>query len=130
MTGWRRSLLRSVASAAAAGLLLAGTGCAPGERDLPLPTASQPCPAWVYFPANRHSNRDPTYLGCSTTLNLQNTVARPRDLAEGRPLGPADGTRAAAAVNAYEQDKVKPFASSGAMTPTFVMMGGGATSGP
>jgi type IV pilus biogenesis protein CpaD/CtpE len=40
-------------------------------------------------------------------------VADPADLAEGRPLGPADGVREAEAVVRYRTDKVRPLLDEG-----------------
>lgn len=49
-------------------------------------------------------------LGCATAANLVAQVADPADLAEGRPLGPADGIREAEAIVRYRTDKVRPLA--------------------
>ncbi|MDW8368863.1 MAG: CpaD family pilus assembly lipoprotein [Geminicoccaceae bacterium] len=46
-------------------------------------------------------------LGCATMANLVEMVADPADLAEGRPLAPADAVREAEAVQRYRTDKVK-----------------------
>jgi pilus biogenesis lipoprotein CpaD len=48
-------------------------------------------------------------LGCANTSNLAAMVADPRDLLEGRPLGPADGAREIGAVQRYRTDKVRPL---------------------
>jgi len=99
------------------GVALVGSGCAlQHEPPLPVPTAARPCPPWVLFPANSHSNADSPYLGCSTAVNLRAMVANPADLERGRPLGPADGSRETLAVENYQQGKVKPFSSSGSAT--------------
>jgi pilus biogenesis lipoprotein CpaD len=52
-------------------------------------------------------------LGCATAANLVAMVADPADLAEGRPLGPADGVREAEAIVRYRTDKVRPLAEQG-----------------
>jgi len=39
--------------------------------------------------------------GCADTANFGLMIADPRDLAQGRPLGPADGERSARAVDEY-----------------------------
>lgn len=52
-------------------------------------------------------------LGCATAANLVAMVADPADLAEGRPLGPADGVHAAEAVVRYRTDKVKQLDEDG-----------------
>lgn len=51
-------------------------------------------------------------LGCATAANLVAMVADPADLAEGRPLGPADGVREAEAVVRYRTDKVRALPNS------------------
>lgn len=51
-------------------------------------------------------------LGCASAANLVAMVADPADLAEGRPLGPADGVREAEAVVRYRTDKVRPLADA------------------
>ncbi len=57
-----------------------------------------------------HGQRLLPDLGCATAANLVAMVADPADLAEGRPLGPADGVREAEAVVRYRTDKVRPLA--------------------
>jgi len=52
-------------------------------------------------------------LGCATAANLVAMVADPADLAEGRPLGPADGVREAEAIVRYRTDKVRPLLDEG-----------------
>lgn len=52
-------------------------------------------------------------LGCATAANLVSMVADPADLAEGRPLGPADGIREAEAIQRYRTDKVKQLSEDG-----------------
>jgi type IV pilus biogenesis protein CpaD/CtpE len=92
-------------------LLLAGCS-APAPP--PRPTAQQPCPQWTAFPADRHSNADSPYLGCTNAANLRSMAADPADLDRGRTLGAADGEVAARTVDAYRQGKVKTAPSSGA----------------
>jgi type IV pilus biogenesis protein CpaD/CtpE len=115
---------------AIAGLLLAGSGCADrADPPLPVPTAAQPCPQWTEFPADRHSNRDSPYLGCTNAMNLRSMVENPADLEHGRQLGPADGERETRAVEAYRQGKVKSGQGAGSAVPAIVMPGAGSASG-
>jgi len=100
--------------------LLAQFGCA-SQAPLPVPTAANPCPQWTYFPADRHSNRDSPYLGCSNAVDLRAMLANPADLDHGRTLGPADGEREGRAVSDWQQGKVKPDAGTGAMAPSITM---------
>lgn len=99
-----------------AGFLLTLAGCTNTPAPLPAWTAQQPCPQWVKFPANHHSNADSPFLGCISDANLKAMVADPADLARGRPLGPADGERETRAIEAYQQGKVKPLEGSGTTT--------------
>ncbi len=108
----------------AAGMLLAIPGCAGNAPPPPVPTAENPCPPWVKFPADHYSNADSPYLGCTSAVNLRAMVANPADLERGRPLGPANGERAALGVENYELGKVKALIGSGTMTA-----GGGGASG-
>jgi hypothetical protein len=115
---------------AIAGLLLLAGGCA-GPAPLPLPTAAQPCPSWINFPADRNTNRDPQYLGCSNAMNLRSMVANPADLERGRPLEPADGERSARAVEVYRQGPTKAGASpSAAAAPNVAMPAVGGAASP
>jgi hypothetical protein len=126
---------KSRRSQAAATFILVGFVCgcaqrpAPPPPPLPVPTASQPCPQWTDFPENLNSNQESPYLGCTTHWNLRAQLANPADLDRGRPLGPADGPHAAAAVDAYRQGKVKSSSGSGSFTPAVATPGSSATSG-
>jgi len=70
-----------------------------------------PCPDWSKSPkgAGDFTNTPHSNFGCAYTTNLGLMVASPTDLASGRPLGPAAGTPAAAAVTRYLTDKGRPF---------------------
>jgi pilus assembly protein CpaD len=96
--------------------VLALSGCATGPPpDRPKPTAAQPCPAWLAWPADDdHSNPEAISPGCVSAANLGAMLADPADLIRGRPLGPADGQRAAKAVEVYRAGQVKPFETSSA----------------
>jgi pilus biogenesis lipoprotein CpaD len=65
------------------------------------------CPDWSRDVAHDPLNLPMSNLGCATLANLGRMVADPTDLAQGRPLGPADATREAEAVVRYRTDKVK-----------------------
>lgn len=65
------------------------------------------CPDWSRDPAFDPWNLPLSNLGCANAINLGLMVANPADLAGGRELGPADGTREAEAVARYRTDKVK-----------------------
>jgi type IV pilus biogenesis protein CpaD/CtpE len=96
---------------AASILAIALAACTVNEP--PLSATPRPCPPWVDYPIDNHSNRTSPYLGCSNDVNLLKMVERPQDLDQGRPLGPASGGRQADAVKNYDKDQVKPFLDSG-----------------
>ncbi len=109
-------------------VLLAESRCADNPAQLPVPTADQPCPPWVLFPADRYSNADSPYLGCTLAVNLRANIGNPADLARGRPLRPADGQRETLAVETYQQGKIKPFGgggTTGSVTTTTTSSPGG-----
>jgi type IV pilus biogenesis protein CpaD/CtpE len=125
-----RTRPRDVITALAGTVLLMGlAGCAVRRGDNLAPTALQPCPSWVEFPAATHSNLDSVYLGCTNHVNIQTMLDRPADLEHGRPLGPAGGERESLAVDTYNQGKTRLSKdSSNGATPTVIMpaaVGGG-----
>jgi pilus biogenesis lipoprotein CpaD len=73
----------------------------------------QNCP--TYSPAtiaNPNEALMPGY-GCADAYNMGQMLARPRDAAVGRPLGPADATVNAAAIARYREGKVRALDTSG-----------------
>ncbi|HXJ00515.1 MAG TPA: CpaD family pilus assembly lipoprotein [Micropepsaceae bacterium] len=100
-----------------------GAGCSTPHVNAAIPTADHPCPAWADFPADRYSNVETAYLGCSVGFNLKTMVDDPHDLESGRTLGPADGARESIAVGQYEAGQTKPLPATGSPTPTFVFSG-------
>ena len=101
------SILRGLVAVAA--LAAALSGCV---NEPPLSAEPRPCPPWVDYPVDNHSNRDSPYLGCSNDVNLLKMVERPSDLDQGRSLGAANAGRQADAVKNYDKDQVKPFLDS------------------
>lgn len=51
-------------------------------------------------------------FGCATYTNLAAMVADPADLANGRELGPANGPSMDAAIDRYQNDKVKALSKN------------------
>ena len=76
-----------------------GQPAAPDCRQLAVPSGltdggiRQPSVAW----------------GCATYTNLAAQIARPRDLEQPGPMGPADAAVAADAMRRYEENKVTPL---------------------
>jgi len=110
-----------VASLGMAVLLAAMAGCIDRGGVHVTPTAALPCPPWVEFPADGHSNEDSIYLGCVNAVNLSSMIERPEDLARGRPVGPASGERETLGVELYDQGKTVAPKNTGSAAPTIVM---------
>ena len=85
-----------------------------------------PCPNWSKEPSYDFDNAVHSNFGCATVSNLGRMVASPSDLAFGRPLGPAEGMPAAAAVSRYLNDRVIPPGGAGGIAGG----GGGAGGSP
>jgi len=116
-----RALRNSFLVSAAADLLLSAAACATGPD--PKPTAANPCPPWLEFPADKHSNVETAYLGCSNDANLKATVEDAADLQKGRALGPSNGAREAQTQDQYIAGQRKPLLSAGAQTPSIIFSG-------
>lgn len=112
----------------AAGLAMAGllSGCATSEHA---PVAASPCPAWVDYPADIHSNDGSPYLGCVNQANLEQMLVDKHDLKKGRTLAPASGARQAQAVKDYQEGKVKTSTGTGTTGPTLLLQGASGNSG-
>jgi type IV pilus biogenesis protein CpaD/CtpE len=123
---------RDVITALVGALVLLGpAGCALRRGAELAPTAWQPCPSWVEFPAATHSNLDSVYLGCTNHVNIQAMVERPADFEHGRPLGPAGGERESLAVETYNHGKTKLSKdTSSSATPTVIMPAAAGEGGP
>jgi pilus assembly protein CpaD len=80
-----------------------------------------PCPNWSKDPGADFTNSLASNFGCATTTNIGRMAASPSDFVAGRPLGPAEGQPAVAAVQRYLTDKVTAPSGAGA--------GGGAGGG-
>lgn len=61
--------------------------------------------------------RPATRLGCANAVNLGLMVANPNDLAQGRPIGPADGEAMALGVARYRTAQTYPTGASQANVP-------------
>lgn len=72
------------------------------------------CPDWSRPSASHPANVTTSNFGCATAVNLVRMLADPRDLVRGQPLGPADGSHAARAIERYRADEVKPLKVEGA----------------
>ncbi len=87
-----------------------------------------PCPNWSKDAAPRFTNTVSSNYGCANISDLGQMVASPADLAEGRPVGLAEGLPAVAAINRYLTDKITlPSAVTlGPVTPATTSAPGGA----
>jgi len=118
----------------AGALLAALSGCSRPDETPPAPApvaaAASSCPSWTTYPLDHHSNAESPYLGCVNALNLQNMVADPHDLEQGRTLGPANGEHETLAVEAYQRGRIPPFKDVNAPRPTISLpnLTGGGTS--
>ncbi len=106
-------------------LLLAGCAAAPHA-----PVAAAPCPAWVNYPVDRHSNAGSPYLGCTNAANLAQMLDDKKDLVEGRPLAPANGAREAKSVQDYEEGKTKTSSGNGTGASAGALLQGTGGAGP
>ncbi len=111
-------------------LLLAQGGCIDRSGVRTAPTAGLPCPPWVEFPADAHSNADSEYLGCANAVNLHNMLASPGDLARGRTLGPASGERETLGVDRYNEGKSNAPKNTASAAPTVITPNVGGESSP
>ncbi len=107
------------------------SACSRGATETPALSLARPCPQWVEYPADDHSNAGSPFLGCTNAANLENMLDRPGDLDHGRELGAASGERETLGVGAYEQGLIKAFPDENASQakPTLEMPGsaGGAS---
>jgi pilus assembly protein CpaD len=91
-----------------------------GRYAVTLPT----CPNWSESLSYDFTNAFTSNYGCANATNLGLMVASPADLASGRPFSGADAQPAAAAVQRYLTDRVKPPPA-----PTAQPFGGGGGGG-
>jgi len=91
-----------------------------GRYAVTLPT----CPNWSESLSYDFTNAFTSNYGCANATNLGLMVASPADLASGRPFSGDDAQPAAAAVQRYLTDRVKPPPA-----PTAQPFGGGGGGG-
>lgn len=108
-------------------IVLALGGCAAAPHA---PVAAGPCPAWVNYPADLHSNDGSAYLGCTNAANLAQMLDDKADLARGRALAPANGAREAKAVQDYEEGKTKSSADGSKAVGAGALLQGTGGTGP
>lgn len=61
------------------------------------------CPDWSDASESNFNNAPSSNFGCASARNLSLMVADPRDLIQGRALGPAEAARLAKALEKYQQ---------------------------
>jgi type IV pilus biogenesis protein CpaD/CtpE len=86
--------------------------------------ASRNCPTYTPSGQWNPNESDQPGLGCADAYNMGQMLARPRDAAIGRPMGPADGQPNADAVQRYREGRVRSASGGGGGTT-----GGGSGSG-
>ena len=94
-----------------------------GRYAVTLPT----CPNWSQSQSYDFTNAFTSNYGCATATNLGLMVASPADLVSGRPFAGTQAQPAAAAVQRYLNDRVKPpppttaspFGGGGGLTRSF-----------
>ncbi|HZF35047.1 MAG TPA: CpaD family pilus assembly lipoprotein [Candidatus Angelobacter sp.] len=75
------------------------------------------CPGYNQPISLDYEWRPATRLGCANAINLGLMVANPSDLAQGRPIAPADAEAMAAGVDRYRTDKTYPTGDGLASVP-------------
>lgn len=119
----RRSL-RLLALSLVGAIAAVQAGCSTDDGLQPIATVDRPCPPWVDFPRDTHSNADAPFLGCANAQNLRAMLENPQDLVRGRELSQANGAREALAIERYEQG-VTASAPPEAPSGTTVIVPGG-----
>jgi pilus biogenesis lipoprotein CpaD len=67
-----------------------------------------PCPGYTAPTQLDSEKQGVSNMGCSNTANLDMMVANPTDIAQGRPLPPADAEAATAGLQRYRDGKIIP----------------------
>ncbi len=75
------------------------------------------CPGYNAAIAFDYEHRPINSLGCANAINLGLMVANPSDLAQGRPLGAADGEQNSLAIQRYRAGTVFPTGQGQANVP-------------
>ena len=75
------------------------------------------CPGYNTPTSLDYEYRPATRLGCANAINLGLMVANPSDLAQGRPVAPADGEAMALGVQRYRTGTVYPSGEGQAGVP-------------
>jgi pilus assembly protein CpaD len=75
------------------------------------------CPGYNQPISLDYEWRPNTRFGCANAVNLGLMVANPNDLAQGRPVGPADAEPMAAGVARYRTDQTYPSSDSVSSVP-------------
>jgi len=106
----------------AAPLLAVLAGCAHSSSRNGISSAPGPEAQPTCAPLTAYAKADPKALpaeGCWNAYNLAKMVADPKDLEEGKPLGPATAAREAAAVEAYKRGPARaPTTAPAGESPT------------
>ena len=81
------------------------------------------CGRWNTQLGGNHDNAATFGGGCANRRNLESMIQQKSDLTQGRPLGPANAEREAAAVKRYEEGKVKTSSGYKTSSPVSIFSG-------
>ncbi len=87
------------------------------------------CPSWTGPGASPFDNQPLPQFGCSTARNLAMMSDEPKDLVEGRPLGPSRGVHDVGAIRRYDNDKTRSIILPAAETNSAAVTSSASMSG-
>ena len=67
------------------------------------------CPSWTTEVTDPYDNQPLPQFGCADARNLAMMADQPKDLIQGRPLGPTRGTTMVGAIRRYDNNQTRGF---------------------